>query len=357
MDLIEQISELRRDASAAAKLPPRMRVLFITSYQRTGGWLTEALAADRSTDAVLEEAVGAAAGVTRLRNEVFDAVLVSHEPGELDAVDVVEAIRAGGTEDPVIVLGRSDDADTSVSLYEVGADAYLCVSTATACSLVWQVSRAIERVQLLRENRRYAESDRQRLEYEHDEASRLLAQQRGLIGDLEQTLGDMPPLIASDATGDVTRVGPADSQRASSNLPSPLIDHYAGLVRAYVVMGTGSLADEMRALAELLVSTGVTAHEAMLMHLDVVQQLVRGRGTRSAKHLVSRAQLLILEIMVHMAEGYRGRSLEKEQPVQQQVLPGFDDAPAMALGRNGLDGSGLNESWLGGCPNEGADRE
>lgn len=346
MDLNQQISELRRDATAAAKLPPRMRVLFITSYQRTGGWLTESLVTGRSTDTVLEEAVGAAAGVARLRDEVFDAVLVSHEPGDFDALPVVEAIRAGGTEDPVIVLGRMDAAETSVSFYDAGADAYLCVSTATARTLAFHVSRAIERVRLLRENRRFVESDRQRLEQEHNEASRLLDQQRTLIGDLERTLDESTSLM-SDEMGLSQNAGgidfsqsmetspvaqPFDSQSASEVLPPQLIKHYGELVRAYVVMGSGNLAEEMRALAELLVVAGVTAHEAMLMHLDVVQELVRGRGTRSAKHLVSRAQLLILEIVVHLAEGYRGRWLEKEQPVQQQLLPGFDEAPAMTLG-------------------------
>ncbi len=63
-----------------------MRVLYVTSYHRTGGWLAEAFAADSAVDVVLEEAVGVAAGMARLRDEIFDAVLISHEPGELDAL-------------------------------------------------------------------------------------------------------------------------------------------------------------------------------------------------------------------------------------------------------------------------------
>lgn len=328
MDLTDQLSELRHDAAAAMNLPPRMRVLFITSYQRTGGWLAEALASDRVTETVLEEAVGAAAGLARLRDEVFDAVLISHEPGELNAAEIVEAIRAGGTEDPVIVLGRDDEPDVSVALYQAGADAYLCVATATARLLAWQVARAIERIQLIRENRRYVEGERQRLELEHSEASRLLAQQRTLIGDLESSFGDSVPLVSAETSS----ASPVNSQAASAVLPAGLMEHYDELVRAYVVMGSGNLADEMRTLADLLVTAGMTAHEAMLMHLDVVHELVRGRGCRSAKHLVSRAELLILEIMVHLAEGYRGRWLEKQQPAQQRPLPGFDDLPAAVLG-------------------------
>lgn len=333
MDLSAQISEPQRDAQVAVELPPRMRMLFVTSYQRTGGWLAESVAADRRRETVLEEAVGAAAGVARLRDEVFDAVLVSDEPGEINALEVVEAIRAGGTEDPVIVLGRSEDADASVAFYDAGADAYQCISTTTPRALTWQVARAIERIQLLRENRRYVEIERQRLEQEHGEASRLLAQQRNLLGDLERTRCDTNEFVA-DASAEVT---PSNSEAGSTSptasaMPPELLEHYAELVRAYVVMGSGNLAEEMGAFARLLVEAKLTAHEAMLIHLDVVQGLVRGRGSRSAKHLVMRAELLILEIMVQLAEGYRERWQHEKQSARQIGLADFDLAPGAVLG-------------------------
>src|SRR5437868_893791 len=112
-------------------LPLRMRVLYITTYQRTGGWLAEAFAADSAVDVVLEEAVGLAAGLVRLRDEVFDAVLVSHEPGELDALELLSGLRAGGSEQPLVVLGAQSEQEFSAPCYEVGADAYVCVNTVT----------------------------------------------------------------------------------------------------------------------------------------------------------------------------------------------------------------------------------
>jgi len=338
-------------------------MLFITGYQRTGGWLAEALAADRQANTVLEEAVGATAGVTRLRDEVFDAVLVSHEPGEVDALEVVEAIRAGGNEDAVIVLGRAAEAEASVPLFEVGTDAYLCISTTNPQALTWQVARAIERVQLLRDNRRHTENERQRLELEHTEAGRLLDQQRNLIGDLERTLGSES---TSSLVGDKQGGGEHDSDNvavpnipksASSVLPARLLDHYGELVRAYVVMGSGNLADEMQAFAQLLVTAGVTAHEAMLMHIDVTEQLVRGRGSRSAKHLVSRAELLILEIMVHLAEGYRGRACDAKSggtklvdtnpaETKQPAAPAVDERPSLEPGTPTAAGNNSLTPWL-----------
>ena len=77
-------------------MPGRMKVLYISTASRTGAWLAEAFAADSAAEIVLEEAAGQAAGMERLRDEVFDAVLVSHDSGELDALDLIEGYRGAG---------------------------------------------------------------------------------------------------------------------------------------------------------------------------------------------------------------------------------------------------------------------
>jgi hypothetical protein len=109
-------------------MPTRMKVLYITTLHRTGGWLAEAFAADCAAEMWLKEAVGVTAGLAHLRDEVFDAVLISHEPGVLDALELVEGLRAGGNEEPMIVLGTQPSAETAALCYEVGADAYCCVA-------------------------------------------------------------------------------------------------------------------------------------------------------------------------------------------------------------------------------------
>ncbi|NLE38283.1 MAG: hypothetical protein GX621_09695, partial [Pirellulaceae bacterium] len=90
-------------------LPPRMRVLYISTTHRTGGWLAEALAIDSATTVVLEEAVGSMAGLARLRDDAFDAVLVSHQPGELDALELIEGYRTGVADAPIIVMGTESE--------------------------------------------------------------------------------------------------------------------------------------------------------------------------------------------------------------------------------------------------------
>ena len=171
-------------------LPARMKVLYITTLNRTGGWLAEAFAADSASQIILEEVIGSTAGLTRLRDEVFDAVLVSHEPGVLDALDLIEGMRAGGNEEPMIVLGTEAVHQIDALCYEVGADDYCCVAETTVRGLLWKFARAIGRFQLVRENRWLVQAERQRLQQEHHEAQRLLDQQRTLITDLDGLRND-----------------------------------------------------------------------------------------------------------------------------------------------------------------------
>jgi len=324
-------------------MPPRMKVLYITTRQRTGGWLAEAFAGDSASEILLEEAVGSAAGLSRLRDEVFDAVLVSHDPEVLNALDLIEGYRAGGADEPIIVLGIQSEQEMAALCYEVGADAYVCVNTTTTRNLIWIVARAVQRHQLMRENRRLTQAERQRLQREHDEAQRLLFEQRALINDLEAIRRrDAPPAAEQPAAAQHGRhlPAPADAESVSASaaqgpvpvdLPIELVDHYRELLRTYVIMGSGNLACELSRLAEVLAIAGITARQTMHLHLHVLEEVVHGLGTRSTRHVMTRADLLVLEIMIHLAEGYRQRYTERVHPPVQLALPGFNPTPVMAF--------------------------
>jgi len=316
-------------------LPPRMKVLYITTLHRTGGWLAEAFAADSASKMALEEVVGSTAGLARLRDEVFDVVLVSHEPGVLNALDLIEGMRAGGNEEPMIVLGTAPAQSIDALCYEVGADDYCCVTETTVRGLLWKFARAIGRHQLVRENRRLLQAERQRLQQEHHEAERLLEQQRVLIADLN-VLGKGTPCRndqealttrARKALGGLasSKEPPVGEPRVPLELPEPLINHYRDLLRTYVIMGAGNLGGEMASLAQLLATSGISAQSTMQLHVQVLEELVRGLGNRSARHVMSRADLLVLEVMGHLADSYRQRYHQRHRPPRQLPLPGFED--------------------------------
>ena len=285
-------------------LPARMSVLFITGPHRTGQWLAEALAADSASEVELVESVGLTAGVKRLRDEVFDAVLISHEPGDLDALEFLEVVRTGSHEDqPVIVLGAQSEAEMTALSFEVGADAYVCANTTTTRTLIWHLARAVQRCALAEENRRLQHAQSHQLQLEREEARRLLQQQQQLVDRQGQSVEE------------VTR-----------RMPSRLIDHYRDLMRAYIIMGSGNLHMEMAELAGVLATARLTAHEAMAIHLRALGEVIGGLGNRSARHVMNRADLMGLEITINLAHQYRQKLAEKTNPPRQQLLPGFEKA-------------------------------
>jgi KaiA C-terminal domain len=298
------------------QMPTRMKVLYVTTLHRTGDWLAEAFRADCAAEVQLIETVGVTAGLAQLRDEVFDAVLASHDPGVLDALDFVEGLRAGGNDEPMIVLGTSPSAQMAALCYEVGADAYCCVAETTTRSLLWTFARAIERCQLVREHRRLVQIDEQRLAHEHHEAERLLAEQRAMIAELERIrAGHVPatevPSEGSEFRVQVSELDPLNPEpgtlNPSTDLPDRLVSHYRELLRAHVVMGAGNLAEEMVRLVGLLIEADVSAQRTMQLHVQVLEELVASLGNRSARHVMTRADLLVLEIMAHLADGYRRR--------------------------------------------------
>ena len=309
-------------------LPARMKVLYVTTPRRTGDWLAEAFATDSASRILLKEVVGESAGLERLRDEVFDAVLLSHEPGVLDALDLVEGLRAGGNEEPMIILGRESAQHLEALCFEVGADDYCCVTETTVRCLLWKFARAIGQLKLRRENRKLVQAERQRLQQEHQEAERLLDQQRALVSDL-RVLSDGG--VASDVDEPTSVEGClAQSATVGSGTPdslsTSLIVHYRELLRTYVIMGVGNLSKEMTDLAEMLAMSGASAEQAMHLHVTVLEELVQGLGTRSARHVMNRADLLVLEMLGHLADGYRLRYFERKNPPQQLQLPGFESS-------------------------------
>ena len=308
MRTLEKESTPRLPATPWGLLPPRMRVLYVAAPRRTGAWLAEAFANDSACNVTLEEAAGGAAGLAALRERTYDAVLVSHEPDALDALALVEGLRAGGTDEPLVVLGQASEQEMAALAYEIGADAYICANTATTRTLLWIVARATERSHLLRDNRRLAQAERHRKSREHDEAERLLVEQRDVVRGATAGAGNDDEMAVAETVASGASLAALGCRAAAAAGPPPgeaLVNHYRELLRAHVVMGSGNLTTEMAALAERLAEAGVTAPQTLELHVQVLEELVRGLGSRSARHVMTRADLLVLEILVHLAERYR----------------------------------------------------
>ena len=288
MSSVVQPTPSRLPTTPWGHLPPRMKVLFIRGGQRAGGWLAEAFAADSASEISLVEVEGMAAGLVQLRDDLFDAVLISQDAGNLDALEVLDAIRAGSRDQqPIVVLGEEDEHDMAALCFEAGADAYVCVRTATTRGLIWQVARAAERHSLLAENRQLQQSRQSQLQRDQGEADRLLEQQRAMLAKLPGP---------TDA---------ADPQELVDRLPESLVTHYRDLLQTYVMMGAGNLTREIHQLVDQMTDARLPLHHILSLHLTVTEQMVDGLGNRSGRHVLNRADMLILELLATLAESYR----------------------------------------------------
>ena len=70
-------------------------------------------------------------------------------------------------------------------------------------------------------------------------------------------------------------------------------------------MGAGNLKDEIENLAHMLVGGQVSADDVLALHLDTLESLIRGLGNRSARHIMTRADLLALDLLSRLAESYQ----------------------------------------------------
>ncbi len=309
---------LAKPTAAVPSLPDRVRLLYVTPLGQPGDWLRDVFESETAARFDFDEAIGVANGMARMRDEAYDIVLVSHTPGVLDSLAFVEALRTADQELAVVVLGTASVAELEPLAFAAGADAYCCATSTTTRSLLWLFARAIEHRSLLSENHRLVEAQRQRLASEHREAQQLLAQQRSLVAELQQIEADEP---GSDSLTGEWRPKP-DAMRQV--VPSELIDRYRELMQTYVVMGSGNLAGEMTTLVDRLAARDIAAQAVMQMHIDVLETMVVGLGNRSARHVMTRADLLLVELVVHLADAYRDRYNESQHRPVQQWLPGFD---------------------------------
>jgi hypothetical protein len=291
-------------------LPATLRVLHIVPEHRPDALLATAFAADNAVKVQLTEVPGAAAGLERLNVASFDAILVTHDD-TLDALAIVEGIRGAGGDEALVILGAIPELEMAPLSFEVGADAYLAKGTTSTRGLLWTIARSVERSRLVRENRRLGQLERSRLEREHHEAEHLLCEQRALVRDLEalhRRCEDEGEADSNEPSASEQLAAKTDLPSTHADLPQPLVAHYRELLRTHVIMGSGTLAEEMRLLAELLASAQISARQTLQLHLLALEELVRGLGARSTRHVLSRADLLVLEMMLYLAEEYRRRA-------------------------------------------------
>jgi hypothetical protein len=284
------------------------------------------------------------AALSRLREEPFDCLLIDVPASLASPSDdngpfgLIRAARTAGCLEPVVVVGRLlTDAEWNEAC-TCDCDVFVSPRGWESASLGGVVKRSLLRGVLLRENRTLTAANHRRLLRERDESEQLLAHQRQLIAELEA----LPHPLRQPTSPRAERFHHAvplestyvETQEGATN---QFAADYASLLRSYVLMGSGSLAGEISEMTDRLLAARMPPHEALQLHLGCVESLVKGLGNRSARHVMSRADLLAVEMMTHLA--HRSQALGGTAAARAT-----DAAPLRNVtGTSGIDLSALAE--------------
>jgi hypothetical protein len=292
------------------ELPSRLRLLCLSPTEPS--WINLTLQLDREGchEPQFRWLPDTAAALSILRDESFDCIVIGDGPSSRetsfsprDAVEFLRALRASGCDDSAVFMASELDDETWLQLSAAECSVLITPRTWESRALVAAIKRELVRVELIRENHRLAIEQNRRLVRERDEAEHLLDQQRRMIHDLGN-------LIANSNTTS-TELLLDDSGNSNSSLheqvelPTEVKGFYTELLRTYVIMGSGSLGREIAQLAELISMAGLSTREALKLHIERVEALVQGLGNRSSRHVMARADLLALELMIHLGDCYQ----------------------------------------------------
>jgi hypothetical protein len=70
------------------------------------------------------------------------------------------------------------------------------------------------------------------------------------------------------------------------------------------MMGEGTLTAELTQLTKILTTANATTAEVLKMHVEQTQKLVAKLGSRGSRHVLVRADLLIIELLVHLGDEF-----------------------------------------------------
>jgi hypothetical protein len=305
-------------------LPPGFRLLCIGASEPDWVGLTLQLDAVGCHDPRLKWTSEAADAMSLLRNETFDCLVVGTHSNSVevmwDAESLVRAIRASGCNDPLVLLMDEPSDDLAGLVAQLNGELLVSRLTWNSRALVKVIQRSIRNVETARENHQLAVANHRRLVRERDEAGHLLRQQRDIISELEVLADGRMSAIAAEANTDLACIDEAfghvpqdGSKRTAIPVPDEIKRFYQELLRTYVIMGSGNLGGEIADLARILAEFGLSPRDTLSLHLERVEEVVRGLGNRSTRHVMARADLLALELIIHLGECYMGIREERTE--------------------------------------------
>ncbi|QDU10528.1 hypothetical protein [Gimesia aquarii] len=247
-----------------------------------------------------------------LRNDSYDCLLIGAlYESKTRQLELLKAIRGSSCHDPVVLVLSEPDDHVALAAFEYQAEVLVSAAMWESPVLLGSIKRSIMIEQLREDKHRLMVENHRRLVRERDEAEQLLKQQRLMVEELQTlTFPNEVDTTETDLFLEKSR-NHYDSRQVSESfqIPREVQDYYQELLRTYVIMGSGSLKDEILQISDLLSNANLTPRKVLEFHLECVELIIKGLGNRSSRHVMARADLLALEMMVHLGECYQKKSV------------------------------------------------
>ena len=260
--------------------------IYVLGPHSPRGWLDEALAQSHHCSYDITETPALSVALDMLREQPFDVVLLDADANDRSLPEVIKTVRGQTHEfQPVLILADGDDRREAGACLEAGAKAFISIKSATNRELAWHVETAAINGHDQRELVRLRSIQQRHAEQQQSELIRLLDEQISIF----------------TTAANLRRHQDDNGSEAEARLPL-LIDQCRELLKAYVVMGRGHLADEIHRFANELYDHKIGIAMLLQGFSSAIQELIHDRGTRSARHVYDRGNLLLLDLLLQRAD-------------------------------------------------------
>lgn len=300
----DAVSELAASELAASDIASRtaLHLLYVLGPRSPKGWLQQTLHQSSAHEIEVRETPLLPTALECLRESAFDVVVIDQDASERSPREVVTALQSGTSElQPIVVFAAGTDRTRATVYLEAGASCYCSLGNTTAQELVWQLHDVRQQSQIAGEQKQLSDWRTRHEAKQHDEILKLLAEQRSIFGFADR--------LRSESTID-------DAAPCFEELRRSCAD----LLQAYVVMGRGQLANEVRHLASQLHDDQVSLPRLLQCYAAALTDLVQHRGARSARHVFDRGNLLLLDVLLQWAD----RLSLPNSPLENRVHGSFD---------------------------------
>jgi hypothetical protein len=277
----------------SADLPGELALLFLGAEEPS--WTLLTLQLDRLGCALprFRWCSTLSEGARLLVQEPFDAVIVDDAKDSApttgdDVLSMLAALRGVGCDEPVLILSDRVDDDWLQRVAEADVELLVTRTGWRSSALAGWISRAIRRHASARESALPPTGARRQPPLACDDPLELLRERRSLL----------------DRLHDSSRTGIYEAA-TSTTAVEDLAETYSALLRTCVMAGADTLAGEIDRLTRQVMQHNFSASDALGLHLSALETLLNGLGARSARHVLQRTDLLLLEMLCRLPAASR----------------------------------------------------